>query len=170
MITPAGQLKILDFGLARHAPTDETKDSVELNTPPIGGTLAYMAPEVLLGREPDQRADIFSAGVVLYESLAGYHPFRREQVRPTADCILHDEPRQLPRPIPAGLHLVLRHMLAKEPALRYQNCKEVLADLASVRANRKPKLGKNSRTKPRFPMAKAVPLVVVAVVGALLFI
>jgi len=170
MITPAGQLKILDFGFARHAPTDETKDSVDLNAPPMGGTLAYMAPEVLLGREPDQRADIFSIGVVLYESLAGYHPFRREQARTTAECILHDEPRQLPRPVPAGLDLVLRHMLAKEPALRYQSCGDVLADLASVRANRKPTLGKNGRTRLRFSMAKALPLVAVALVAALLFI
>lgn len=170
MITPAGQLKILDFGFARHAPTDETKDSVELNTPPIGGTLAYMAPEVLLGREPDERADIFSAGVVLYESLAGYHPFRREQARTTAECILRDEPHQLPRPVPAGLDLVLRHMVAKEPAQRYQNCADALADLTLVRANRKPTLGKNGRTKLHFPMAKAVPLIAVAVVGSLLFI
>jgi serine/threonine protein kinase/tetratricopeptide (TPR) repeat protein len=169
MITPAGLVKILDFGFARRADTEETRDSLELNSPTIGGTLAYMAPEVLLGRMPDERADIFSMGVVLYEALAGYHPFR-EPPRATADCILRGEPRRLPGPVPAGLDLVLLRMLAKDPKQRYQSCADALADVRAVHASRKPALGKTSRTRLRLPLARTAPLLAVAITGALLLL
>src|SRR5260370_39223652 len=69
IITPTGLVKLLDFGFARRVASEETRDTLALSTPTLGGTLAYMAPEGLLGKAPDQRADIFSIGVGFYEAL-----------------------------------------------------------------------------------------------------
>ncbi|HEY6270805.1 MAG TPA: protein kinase [Terriglobales bacterium] len=138
MITAAGQLKILDFGFARRVLSEETRDSLELSTPILGGTLAYMAPEVLLGRAPDQRADIFSVGVVLYEALSGQHPFRADPTAATAGRILRERPSPIPGVVPGGLEPVIRRMLAKDPENRYQSCADVLSDLRAVHSGEKP--------------------------------
>jgi serine/threonine-protein kinase len=142
MITPAGQVKILDFGFARRLTTrlttEETRDTVELSMPVLGGTLAYMAPEVLLGKEPDQRADIFSMGVVLYEALSGQHPFRAGPVAATAGRILHQGAAPIPGVVPAGLEPVISRMLEKDPERRYQTCGEALADIRAVHSGGKP--------------------------------
>jgi serine/threonine protein kinase/tetratricopeptide (TPR) repeat protein len=165
MITPTGLVKILDFGFARHA-TDETKDSLELDSPAVGGTLAYIAPEVLQGRMPDERADIFSMGVVLYESLAGFHPFRGESARATVDSALKDEPRQLPTSVPAGLDSVLQRMLAKAPSQRYQSCADVLADVSRVHAGLR--FRRRADIKAHISSIRTPGLVAAAIVGAFL--
>src|SRR5260370_1169319 len=171
MITRDGLVKILAFGCARPDESEWTKDSVDLtcpgSLPTIGGTPAYMAPEVLLGTMPDRRSDIFSVGVVLYEAVAGFHPFR-EPNRGIADCILRNEPRRLPGPVPADLDLVLLRMLAKDPAQRYQSCADALADLRAVRANEKPALGQTRQTRRRRSLAKILPLVGAAILAVLL--
>src|SRR5260370_31736210 len=171
MITRDGLVKILDFGFARPDESETTKDSVDLtcpgSLPRIGGSPGYMVPEVLLGTMPDKRSDIFSLGVVLYEAVAGFHPFR-EPNRAIADCILRNEPRRLPGPVPAHLDLVLLHMLAKDPAHRYQSCADALADLQAVRANEKPALGQARQTRRRRSLAKILPLVGAAILAMLL--
>lgn len=140
MITPAGVVKILDFGLSRRLclAKEETRDTVDLQTTPAGGTLAYMAPEVLLGDPPDQRADIFSIGVMLYEALTGKHPFRGENGALGMEGILRERPRPISGPVLAGLDTVLFRMLAKDPSQRYQTCADVLVDLRAVHAGRAP--------------------------------
>ncbi|HSM86479.1 MAG TPA: tetratricopeptide repeat protein, partial [Candidatus Limnocylindrales bacterium] len=105
-------------------------------SPAIAGTLAYMAPEVLMGETPDRRADIFSLGVVFYEALTGLHPFRDSHAMGTVAHILHESPHAFPGPFPAGLDHVITRMLAKDPAQRYQTCEDVLADLRAVHAGR----------------------------------
>src|SRR5215469_14388208 len=139
MITPGGQLKILDFGLARRVTTqvttEETRDSEELSTPVRGGTFAYMAPEVLLGEEPDQRSDIFSIGVVLYEALSGEHPFRAGPSAGTGR-ILQQGPGPIRGVVPKGLKPVISCMLEKDPKLRYQTCDDVLSDIRAIRSAR----------------------------------
>src|SRR5262249_30149227 len=84
MLTPTGGVKALDFGVARHIPrSDPSAETADggTTTSELGGddalhgTMAYMAPEVLRNEEGDGRSDIFSLGVVLYEALAGRHPF-----------------------------------------------------------------------------------------------
>jgi serine/threonine-protein kinase len=164
MITPAGLVKILDFGFARPVQTEETKETLELSTPHLGGTLAYMAPEVLLGSAPDQRADIFSMGVVLYEALAGQHPFRGK--KGTAGRILRERPHPISGAVPAGLDRVIARMLAKDPARRYQSCADVLADIRAVHAGRKP-AAHQSAIATELPLRRLAVLVIVVVLAAL---
>src|SRR5262249_26629604 len=165
MITSSGQVKILDFGFARRVTTDETRDSLELSlSGAVGGTLAYMAPEVLLGKKPDQRSDIFSLGVVLSEAYAGSHPFRSEPEKGTVGRIVQAEPKPLPPTAPAGLDSVITRMLAKDPKQRYRNCAAVLADIRAVHTGGTPTLGTRHDRRPflRWIPAAALPTLVIA--------
>ena len=82
MLTPEGHVKVMDFGLAKRVTPVEGQDEEEITTKltkddSILGTVPYMSPEQLRGREVDARSDIFSFGVVLYEMLAGVHPLKK---------------------------------------------------------------------------------------------
>jgi serine/threonine protein kinase len=95
MITPAAQVKILDFGLAKRLPlSDETLPTVsrESQGGGVAGTPGYIAPEVLLGQEADYRSDIFSLGVVFYEMLVNRHPFRAKGFKDKSEGVLHLAP------------------------------------------------------------------------------
>jgi eukaryotic-like serine/threonine-protein kinase len=142
IITPAGVAKILDFGLACPAPTQVTRDSSSLQH---GGTLGYMAPEVLMGLPPAQTADIFSLGVILYEALMGIHPFQADARFGSADQIMDGPPLSNRRSAPTGLEAVIGRMLARDPAQRYQSCAEALADVHAVRQGQNPLAAKAGR-------------------------
>jgi len=128
-LTREGTVKILDFGLAKlvegvplgeadtltYAPTDATGFGRVL------GTMAYMAPEQARGMPVDQRVDIFSFGVVLYEMLAGERPFRGETATDTVAAILKEEPPPLPEDVPAALQGVVTQCLAKPPDQRFSS-------------------------------------------------
>lgn len=159
MITPAGLLKILDFGCARRVPTQETRATVtsSLGT---GGTLAYMAPEVLLGGHPDPRSDIFSLGVVLYEALAGQHPFRGDPAK-AAGRSLQAGLGSIPGVVPEGLEPVIARMLAREPAQRYQSCADVLADIRGLRRRRKPVTASKSSSRTARSAQRVVVLALI---------
>lgn len=167
MITPTGQVKILDFGFARRIETNETRESLELSKVLMGGTPGYMAPEVLMGDAPDQRADIFSVGVVFYEALLGRHPFRIEANVGTAGRILQQEPHPIPASVPPGLDQVLMRMLAKDPARRYQSCADVLSDIGAIQAGSKPRLEKAGLSRKAITLL-TVSVAVVATVLAVL--
>src|SRR3977135_2828135 len=98
MITPRGQLKILDFGLAKQMSSSDSVDfeaptATLLSTPGhVVGTMPYMSPEQLQGEPLDARSDIFSLGVTLYEVLAGKHPFQDKSAAMTMSRILRDDP------------------------------------------------------------------------------
>ena len=163
MITPAGQVKILDFGFARRLETAETRESLELTKLVMGGTPGYMAPEVLMGNPPDERSDIFAMGVVLYEALLGRHPFRQEPNLGTAGRIVREEPHAIPSSVPAGLDQVLTRMLAKDPTQRYQSCVDVLNDIRAIHAGRKPLLGKTGSIRRYLSLQRvAILLAVIA--------
>ncbi len=125
-ITYEGQVKIIDFGIAKAASHNSTTHEGL-----VKGKLAYMSPEQAKGKKVDHRSDIFSTGIILYELLAGQRMFEGEamhiytQVR---DAV-YKPLKSLVPDLPARLHDVVQHALAKEPDERYQSGGEMLADL-----------------------------------------
>ncbi|MGA8906864.1 MAG: serine/threonine-protein kinase, partial [Acidobacteriaceae bacterium] len=138
MLTPAGQVKLLDFGVARRLPgSDPSQFSATTQTLSerrvMAGTPVYMSPEVLRGEVPDARADIFALGLVFYEMLAGRHPFRGANITVTTAQILNErEAADLDRSqakIPRRLASVIAHALMKDPNRRYADAHELRRDL-----------------------------------------
>jgi serine/threonine protein kinase/tetratricopeptide (TPR) repeat protein len=142
MVTPSGQVKILDFGLAKLLENEEESrrsaihrtDLTEIGVP--YGTATYAAPEQARGDRVDKRADIFSTGVLLYEMLTGTWPFRGKTTIDVRHAVLHDTPRPVSElrkePLPARLQQILDRCLAKEPRERYQKMEELRDDLRRV--------------------------------------
>jgi tetratricopeptide (TPR) repeat protein len=136
MLASNGQIKILDFGIAKYLPRSDQSSTVE-RSGMAGGTPAYMAPEVLLEEVPDARADIFSLGIVLYEMLTGNHPFLSHSFVATSERILHETPtpiRIFNREVPQRLEAVVNKALAKEAGQRYPDARALLDDLRMVQA------------------------------------
>ncbi len=121
MITSRGKVKILDFGLASSL---YQKGSEELSSA-SSGTLEFLSPEQARGEEPDERSDLFSAGVVLYQMLAGRLPFERDTRVQTFSAILHEDIAPLSH-ISDPLNAILQRSLAKDPKARYQDAGEFL--------------------------------------------
>ena len=121
MITDAGQVKVMDFGIAR-AVSDSSSTVAE--TTQILGTAAYFSPEQAKGEPVDARADVYSTGVVLYELLTGRQPFRGES--PVAVAYQHVSeapvpPSEVNETVPRALDTVALRALAKDPFQRYQD-------------------------------------------------
>ena len=133
MVRSDGYVKVLDFGLAKRMPVSgalQTDSTVTLGPSIPGqilGTVAYMSPEQIQGQEVDQRSDLFAFGIVLYEMLAGQHPWPRKSQVDTLHAILHDDPP----PIQAALAGVVDKLLRKNREERYSSAEAVLEDLAS---------------------------------------
>src|SRR5580704_9730788 len=144
MLTESGQVKLLDFGVARRITAGPATNSATqtLSTyAPGGGTTSYMAPEVLMGTPPDFSADIFALGVVFYEMLGSRHPFLGATPAATALLILQLEAtplEKLGRPIPDSLAQVVARTMRKKPDDRYQSARELAADLRAVRLGSRP--------------------------------
>src|SRR6185436_11236057 len=140
-LRPDGQVKILDFGLARStAPgsVHETRTVQRLTEPGVTlGTVGYMAPEQVRGQTADLRADVFALGCVLHEMLSGVRPFDRDTSPETLTAILKDDPPALPaaRPeIGATLDRVGRRCLEKEPSQRFQSAHDLAFALEQAQA------------------------------------
>lgn len=138
LLTPSGDVKVLDFGVAKRLPeaSDITSaDSVDQTRLSVGGTFLYMAPEVMLDRAIDPRSDLFSLGVVFYEVLSGRHPFRGGSLAATTNRILHEPPaplRDAAPEVPAALCQIIQRLLEKKPAARYATAGDLLADLRAL--------------------------------------
>ena len=135
-VTPRGQVKVLDFGLAKSSPADTalTVTADIAQTRAFVGTLPYMAPEQLQGRGVSPRSDIFAIGTVLYEMATGKRPFTDEFAPELAQSILNKQPprpRELNPAIPPRLEPIILKCLEKDPQKRYQRAHELLQDLSS---------------------------------------
>jgi TolB-like protein/Tfp pilus assembly protein PilF len=174
IIRPDGQLKVVDFGLARLVTMDESAPTESFSgTHGMAGTLLYMPPEQLWGKPPDYRSDIYSAGVVLYEMATGQRPFQGKAPTAISEAILHSEPvspRQLSPAISPALESVILTCLQKEPAARYQTARELSADLRRVQT---PGAEITTSRTPASVRARWVPIALLiamlAVVGPISF-
>ena len=141
MITTRGQVKILDFGLAKQVYTSDQVDADAstasmLSTPGnVVGTMPYMSPEQLQGEPLDASSDIFSLGVIFYEMLAGKHPFKDKSAAVTISRIILGEPiptEQFQANVSPELQALLNKMLSKDKAVRYENAQAFLTDLRQL--------------------------------------
>src|ERR1043165_2517779 len=141
MVTSSGQVKVLDFGLAKLLDDAQAVTSgihhtelTEIGVP--YGTATYAAPEQARGDRVDKRADIFSLGVLLYEMLTGTWPFRGKTTIDVRHAVLHDPPRPIAElrssAIPPRLEQIIDKALAKEPKDRFQNMEDFRNELRQV--------------------------------------
>lgn len=148
MITPDGVVKVLDFGLAKRLgdghtdPARATVTAGSASTGPLSrpgtvvGTIGYMSPEQATGARVDERSDIFSFGVVLYEMVTGRRAFARDSAAETLAAILKEEPQPpstLAAGVPRDLERIILRCLRKDPVRRFQHMGDVKVELLEVK-------------------------------------
>jgi serine/threonine protein kinase/Tfp pilus assembly protein PilF len=145
MIDDAGQVKVLDFGLAKQLnkdnvlssePEAQTLLSTETRSGVVLGTPAYLSPEQAVGGAVDGRSDLFALGTLLYESITGRTPFAGNSFIEIAANVLHvqpPEPSKINPNVSKELDFITLKALAKKPSKRYQSAKELIADLNAVK-------------------------------------
>ena len=132
MLTADDTVKVTDFGTAKILQFGTVQQTAH-----VMGTPSYMSPEQVKGRVVDGRSDIFSLGVMLYEMITAEKPFPGQNITTVIYKIVNEEPvppRSIDPSIHPGLSAVVMKALAKDPAVRYQTCKEMLDDLKNYRA------------------------------------
>ncbi len=149
MITPRGQPKVLDFGLARlFGPADDAVTTERLTaSQAMAGTLPYMSPEQLMGRRADARSDLYALGVVLFEMATGRLPYREKLSTALAGEILHQpalRPREVRPDVSSDLEAVILHCLEKDPERRPGSAGKVVESLRALAAG-----------PPRSPVAES---------------
>ena len=165
-ITTDGHLKILDFGLAKLAPSGADHDAPTQTAVGVAvGTPAYMSPEQIRGDTTDHRADVFSVGAVLYEMLSGRRAFAAKTNVETMNAILNHEPAPLAG-VSSAVDQIVRHCLEKNPADRYQSARDLGFQLRLARNPATVAATSRSR-RPVFAVVAGV--IVVAAAGASLW-
>jgi TolB-like protein/cytochrome c-type biogenesis protein CcmH/NrfG len=170
-VGPDGRVRIVDFGLSIRIPSAEFSqatgptESVSSDAT-VGGTVPYMAPELLRGSGAGVKSDIWAFGVVLFELIVGVRPFGGHTQYEVTSAILLTPTPALPPGIPDGLAAIIGKCLAKEPGERYQQMGEVKAALEAVSATRRPAApGRHRRLK--LPAAVGAALLAVAAVAGI---
>jgi serine/threonine protein kinase/tetratricopeptide (TPR) repeat protein len=174
VITPDGDAKILDFGLAKRTDPNEvtrkTLQAVTATTIGLAGTMPYMSPEQLEGTEATARSDIWALGVVLYEMAAGARPFKGDNLYRLCTGIIQEPFPPLAETVPPGLAAVIGRCLEKEPARRYQRAGEVRAALEALEPSSATGIvsarADNTRLKPIY-WALGIAALAVLVSGAI---
>ncbi len=177
-----GQVKVLDFGLAKLtglAAIGDTASTQTLQTSTeegaIVGTIGYMSPEQAQGLKLDHRSDVFSLGAVLYEMITGRPAFRRETRLSTLSAILRDDPTPLSalvKDLPPELERIVSRCLRKEPDRRFQNMADLKVELLELKEESDtgrtaaPAVGPAARPRPRLAWAALALLVIGAGLSA----
>jgi serine/threonine protein kinase/tetratricopeptide (TPR) repeat protein len=155
IVTPTGQAKILDFGLAKLAAGDGSMNEDSLTAVGvIPGTAVYMSPEQARGEDIDPRSDLFSLGVVLYEMATGKKPFSGANVVTTLDAVLNAKPVspvQLNRKLPTELEGIIGRAMEKNKGNRYPNALSMKGDLVSLKRETEAGLTKSGMRRPALP-------------------
>ena len=158
-ITPSGQAKILDFGLAKLSKAMGTSDEtpIEDSLTAVGiipGTAVYMSPEQARGEELDPRSDLFSLGVVLYEMATGKKPFSGPNVVATLDAVLNKRPvspLQVNPALPKDFEGIVGRAMEKERGNRYPNAQALKGDLQSLRKDTQTGFTRTALKRPKLP-------------------
>jgi tetratricopeptide (TPR) repeat protein len=171
MLTTRGQVKVLDFGLAKTLrdpgilESDAQTGSMLSIPGMVMGTVPYMSPEQVRGEELDGRSDIFSFGTLLYEMLSGRRPFEAKSTAEVISAILTVEPPPINRsslgPIGSGEDRLIRKCLEKDAGLRYQTMGDLISDLEQIRREYE-----SGQVRPTTrPASEATPLKAEAATG-----
>ena len=147
IFTQHGVAKIVDFGLARLTSSGTTTQSIS-----TAGSIGYMSPEQTIGKMVDQRTDIWALGIIMAEMLTRKNPFLRDTAAATIFSILNEAPHEMEE-VPVELLRIIYKALSKEPATRYQSCREMLADLQEFRSHLEPATS-TTATRPSTLSAK----------------
>jgi Tol biopolymer transport system component len=167
-VTKDGRVKILDFGLAKLTHLEEGSQATNLPTATAGtepgvvlGTLGYMSPEQVRGRQADVRSDIFSFGAILYEMLSGKRAFHGDSAADTMSAILREDPPDLSvtnQNVSPGLDRIVRHCLEKNPEQRFHSAHDVAFALETLSGTSAPVAALPGRALPRAG-SRALPFV-----------
>jgi eukaryotic-like serine/threonine-protein kinase len=166
LVTPAGQVKVADFGIARAITANADENLTQVGT--VMGTATYFSPEQARGEDVDPRSDIYSLGCVLYELVVGRPPFTGES--PVAIAYQHVQesptpPRQLNAALPTAIEAIILKCLAKNPVNRYPTAEDLRADLRRFREGNRI-LAEPVMTPPIDPGATSVVAATAAVAAA----